>query len=140
MIKWWVLARMFWRSDSPNIPFAIGPYPSENLCRLAARSMMPSDRQFWTSEEREAAEQEDKRRADAYEAEVERARASLGGKAGKVTLESSLTTIEFNAEGKQVGWISSGSGTYVSSRPPEPIALSGCVAIEAPAPPTETPR
>src|SRR5882762_11790144 len=57
---WWFLMNEV--SPSTTIHSAakvMGPYASQDVCRLVARQQLPNDRRFWTAEERRVAETAD---------------------------------------------------------------------------------
>ena len=64
VIAWWILVQCFGCGDTGSVPRAIGPYPSQEMCRLAGNRLMPTDRQFWTEAARAKAEEEDKARSE----------------------------------------------------------------------------
>jgi hypothetical protein len=54
-----------------EIPRVAGPYPSQELCRLAGYSIDPDDRRFWTEEMRTKVEREEKIKVEARTKEIE---------------------------------------------------------------------
>lgn len=63
---WWILATVSGVSGRDgDIPRAIGPYPSEEICMIAGNKLMPSDSRFQTDSQKE----EIRRAAEAREEE-----------------------------------------------------------------------
>lgn len=136
--SWWILVSVFGGSD--DIPRAIGPYPSQEMCRIAGEHLMPNDRQFWTAEKREQTEAREKTEAEKRQLEDEKYKAELaqigedvrGSKRKPGRIRTSRGVSEFDKNGTltlETGWLQvSGSGTFESS--PFYTALTPCVEIK----------
>lgn len=70
--SWWILAKRNGGYAEDLIPRAIGPYPSQELCRIAGHDLARDDRRFWTAEERAKAEEADRKEAEAWRLKQER--------------------------------------------------------------------
>lgn len=133
VVMWWILTTTNAFAcggdcGARKTPEANGPYPSAELCRLAGRNIMPSDRQFWTEAEKEAQLKREAERDSALKAKIAAALKKNGGKAGSVS-EDSLScspSVLFDAQGEIIGAAGGCTtwGGYI-----EPTALTGCVAI-----------
>lgn len=54
MMEWWILVLMLsGDSGMAQLPRALGPYPSLELCRQAGYQMFTDDARFWTEEYRQ---------------------------------------------------------------------------------------
>lgn len=140
---WWILVRiMSGPSDGFNIPRAIGPYPSQEMCRIAGREMMPVDRRFWTLTEREKAEVRDKVEAEKArlasekeETEIKQIAESVCSgkrKPGDVKLPSG-TFVTFDKDGKETGrsWgIITYTTSFMGASSSVYDALTSCVEIK----------
>ncbi|MGB7219594.1 MAG: hypothetical protein WBD07_12395 [Vicinamibacterales bacterium] len=57
---WWLLMNEASSSTTASSAAKVmGPYASQEVCRLVARQQLPNDRRFWTAEERRVAETAD---------------------------------------------------------------------------------
>jgi hypothetical protein len=124
MLWWFMAKRVSGPSSECRIPRAYGPYPSKEMCRLAARAMMPHDRQFWPDEERLAVEQREREEAEAYKARLEARRIEAVAN-GERQFAIGRTTIVLNENGDEVGWGYTFGGGYSI----EFEAVSGCVEV-----------
>lgn len=113
---WWILVNpTSWYGQ--RIPQALGPYPSKELCRIAGKSVMPDDEQFWTELERHDA----KIRREQNERDIQvaiHAKWLQTHKAGEVGMGGSV--YKFDKDGNRLqGWI-----VNLTSYPE---ALTGCM-------------
>ncbi len=63
-LAWWFLAQPMPTSAADDVhPVAFGPYPSQELCRVAGFTMMPFDPRFWLPADKATQTKIDKARA-----------------------------------------------------------------------------
>ena len=79
---WWFLMNEVSSSTTVhNAAKVMGPYASQEVCRLVARQQLPNDRRFWTAEERRVAETADQiarqQRAAARQADIANRQAAM---------------------------------------------------------------
>jgi hypothetical protein len=79
---WWFLMNEGSQLTTANKSAKVmGPYASQELCRLVARQQLPNDRRFWTAEERRVAETADQiarqQRAAARAADIANRQAAI---------------------------------------------------------------
>lgn len=123
-VAWWILVASF--GSGPDVPRALGPYPSAEMCRLAARHAMPSAQQFWTEKEISDWKAEQAREQKARDAKIDSARAKAQGKGFSVDLGCE-TYHEPSASAQKNGGMS-----YIWScinAVSEPSPITGCVKI-----------
>ena len=136
---WWILLQaMSGYTAEIAIPRAAGPYPSQEMCRIAGNKMMPDDRRFWTEEARVKAEAANKLEAEKRKAqdairskEIEVAAAHVREgkiKPGWVTL-SSGDKVHLDKDGKE-DVITFGTVSFTSISSPLYTALTPCVEIK----------
>lgn len=147
IIGWWILVQVWGGSCQSEAPRAIGPYPSQEMCRLAGNKIMPDNKLFWTPAAVAEAEAKDRVEAERFKAQQEKERIEIAeiGKAivagkrkpGTIKLSSGASVI-FDKDGKETGrdWgvltlnsTGPGSGFIISG--PFYNALTPCVEIKS---------
>jgi hypothetical protein len=122
LATWWILVHSFTGNSGLDVPRALGPYPSKDLCRIAGRTAMPDDRRFYTADElakKDADEQERRRKRDAEIA------SKKPDKAGWIYFD--CEAIHVGKDGKPDGQ----SSTSCISVPWSYLsAITDCVAVE----------
>lgn len=130
---WWILIAVLHPGTPFQVTNAVGPYPSAEVCRLAGKSMMPSDERFWTPEEvanqRRHDAEERVRQEAAHRERVAAAKAKAKGRPFTVDDPWNCRKERYDAAGKLI----EGSGDYgcISiNAVTEPRAVTGCVKVE----------
>lgn len=124
VVTWWILASVSGTGSNVDAPVALGPYPSQELCRVAGESRFSFDSRFWT--EAHIAE-EKKRYADAEAKRQAELRTAPHDKNGYAHL-SDGTVVHFNQKGEQDGGFSSG-GSMSMEYCPCYRAITACVKV-----------
>lgn len=128
-LTWWILVRAIGSvSGSPNIVQALGPYPSEELCRVAAHEMMPDETRFMTEGQIQKRKAAEKAEAEVIESIRAGEIAKLKGKAGTIRLTEGWYE-DVDEHGKPVRSLTlatSGFSSYTVSRY---LPVSGCTAV-----------
>lgn len=128
-MSWWILVMMFGGAhDADRIPRAMGPYPSETLCKVAGHAIMGDDRKFFSDEDIARADEAVRVRTRAREAEI----AALPMKAGSYQLKSGELVVRLKDGGiESAGMLGSSTASfYGSSAATFYSALTGCVNVE----------
>ncbi len=130
MLEFWFLVHSYTLGQTQSREaVAKGPYPSREMCRLAAKNLIPEDRQFWTLKERTEAEMKDQQRAAARATELAKKKAALPvGKAATIRL-SDGTDVDIDATGKETSWGVSSGGYIVMGGYTFYTAITGCTTI-----------
>lgn len=128
--SWYILAHYYDANSSPT-PKLLGPFPSNELCRIAGESTFSYDRRFWTEKKIAEVEAEMKEKKDKRDALiVEMAKTAKRDKNGDATLKlNPCDTTVVDKNNKEVG-VNFGcmDGTTTLGRyTPGPDALTGCV-------------
>jgi hypothetical protein len=134
---WWFLMN----DVNPSPPAhstakVMGPYASQELCRLVARQQLPNDRRFWTAEERRVAETADqiarRQRAAARQADIANRQAAI-----KAFHQLYPQGGVFSYKGERIRILADGTeffpltdiDTDIGDAPGD-SALSGCVEVK----------
>lgn len=114
----------YYDANCQHHPKAVGPFPSVAMCRAAGRDIDPSDRRFWTAEERQAADAADKAAQAARDSRFDALRKSQPSKDGWYYVDREAR--HYNAKGEQDAIGSTGGGG-MSMCPTPPTIISDCV-------------
>jgi len=128
-IEWFILARYF-----GNLPKALGPFPSKELCRIAGEDTFPEDQRFWVPERvikfKADLEQDERERKAKIATMLKTAKRDKNGQVELKLNDCDSVTLDKNDQIIVYGFGCMTSRWIGGSIQSPPIAITGCLTKE----------